>query len=430
MDFIMSLNCGTSSAKYAIYEMRSGTPVCKGVVERVTIGGSFIRHEVPGDGEYKIEHECDDHTEAIRLIFDTISGKASAESGVVDDLSRIKAVGHRVVHGGHRFVKSALITDDVYDAIVEMIDFGPLHNPANLAGIDACRKLLPSVPQVAVFDTAFFQTLPPKAYLYGCAKEWYDKYRVRKYGFHGSSHLYISRRAAVMLSKHTRQVNLVTLHIGNGISLTAIKNGEAVDHSMGLSPLEGVMMGTRSGDVDPAIIPFICKKEGLNAGEVVNTWLNRKSGVFGFTGSTDIRDLCARVDQGDESSRTAYELYCYKIKKYLGAYLCVLDYDVDAVVFAGGVGENGWNVRRDILQGFEKAGIVLDLEKNRSAVGSKAECDISSKNSEIRIFVIPTNEEQVLLEDVVAILEDRYELHTRFSYSFESSNWGNSTQSS
>ena len=423
MNLIMSLNCGTSSAKYALYDMENGTPICKGVVERVTVGGSVIRHEVYGEGEYKTAHECADHTEAIRLIFDTISGKVAPEFGVVDELSRIKAVGHRVVHGGHRFVKSALVTGDVYDAIVEMIDFGPLHNPANLAGIDACRKLLPSVPQVAVFDTAFFQTLPPKAYLYGCAKEWYDKYRVRKYGFHGSSHLYLSRRAAVMLSKKPRQTNLVTLHIGNGISLTAVKNGEAVDHSMGLSPLEGVMMGTRSGDVDPAIIPFICRKENLDAGEVVNTWLNRKSGVFGFTGITDIRDLCAKVDQGDEASRTAYELYCYKIKKYLGSYLCVLDYDIDAVVFAGGVGENGWNVRRDILHGFEKVGIVLHPEKNRQAVGTKGECVISSDDSEIGIFVIPTNEEQVLLEDVIAILEDRYDDHTRFSYSFDSSDW-------
>ncbi|MBN2324610.1 MAG: acetate kinase [Spirochaetes bacterium] len=429
MDVIMSLNCGTSSAKYALYEMKSGTPLCRGVVERVTTGGSFIRHEVPENGEFKKEHECADHTEAIRLIFDTISGKLSADSCAICELKRIKAVGHRVVHGGHRFVKSALVTDDVYDAIVEMIDFGPLHNPANLAGIDACRKLLPSVPQVAVFDTAFFQTLPPKAYLYGCAKEWYDKYGVRKYGFHGSSHLYLSRRASAMLSKHPGRTNLVTLHIGNGISLTAVKNGRAVDHSMGLSPLEGVMMGTRSGDVDPAIIPFICRKERLNAGEVVNTWLNRKSGVFGFTGITDIRDLCARVDQGDESSMTAYELYCYKIKKYLGAYLCVLDYGVDAIVFAGGVGENGWSVRRDILQGFENVGIVLDSKKNRSACGTKAECDISSDDSRIRILVIPTNEEQVLLEDVVAILEDRYDDHTRFSYSFESSSWGTHAQS-
>ncbi len=421
MECILSLNCGTSSVKYALYEQAQRKLLAKGVVERVTIGQSFIRHQVrlPREKELKIAHECPDHTEAIRLIFRALSGELAPEGRVIDSLSRIRAVGHRVLHGGYKFVKSARITDEVYRAIVEMIDFGPLHNPANLAGIDAVKKLLPEVPQVAVFDTAFFQTLPPKAYLYGCPYEWYEKYRIRKYGFHGTSHLYLAKRAALMLGKDPFELNAVTLHIGNGISLTAIRGGVAVDHSMGLSPLEGVMMGTRSGSVDPAVIAYICKKEKRTADEVVNILLNRKSGVFGLTGMTDIRDLCEKVAQGDEQARLAFDIYCYKIRKYLGAYLAALDYEVDAVVFAGGVGENGCDVRAEILRGFEPVGLRLDAGRNGQAVRCGREMDIAAAQSPIRILVIPTNEEQVLLEDVLAILDGTYDVHTHFTYSFQ-----------
>ena len=421
MECILSLNCGTSSVKYALYEQQRRKLLAKGVVERVGIGQSFIRHKIQGprEKELKVAHECPNHTEAIRLIFRALDGGMDPAGRVIDHLSRIRAVGHRVLHGGYKFVKSARITDEVYQAIVQMIDFGPLHNPANLAGIDAVKQLLPAVPQVAVFDTAFFQTLPPKAYLYGCPYEWYEKYRIRKYGFHGTSHLYLAKRAALMLGKDPFKLNAVTLHIGNGISLTAIRDGVAVDHSMGLSPLEGVMMGTRSGDVDPAIIAYICKKENRSADEVVNTLLNRKSGVFGLTGLTDIRDLCCKVGEGDGQARLAYEIYCYKIRKYLGSYLAVLDYDVDAVVFAGGVGENGCDVRQEILRGFERIGLQLDPAKNEQAVRNGREADISAAKSRIRTLVIPTNEEQVLLEDVVAILDGTYDVHTSFSYSFQ-----------
>ena len=421
MECILSLNCGTSSVKYALYEQGQRKLLAKGVVERVNIGQSFIRHQVqvPREKELKVAHECPNHTEAIQLIFRALSGELNPEGRVIDSLARIRAVGHRVLHGGYKFVKSARITDEVYQAIVQMIDFGPLHNPANLAGIDAVKELLPGVPQVAVFDTAFFQTLPPKAYLYGCPYDWYEKYRLRKYGFHGTSHLYLAKRAALMLGKDPFRLNAVTLHIGNGISLTAIRDGVAVDHSMGLSPLEGVMMGTRSGDVDPAIIAYICKKESRTADEVVNVLLNRKSGVFGFTGLTDIRDLCCKVVEGDEQARLAYEIYCYKIRKYLGSYLAVLDYDVDAVVFAGGVGENGCDVRAEILRGFEPIGLRMDPAKNQKAVRCGREMDISAAKSRIRTLVIPTNEEQVLLEDVLAILDGTYDVHTRFAYSFQ-----------
>jgi len=421
MECILSLNCGTSSAKYALYDKAKRTLVAKGVVERVTIGQSFIRHKVllPKEKEFKVLHECPNHAEAISLIFKALSGELDADGRVIDSLSWIQAVGHRVLHGGYKFVKSALVTDEVYQAIVDMIDFGPLHNPANLAGIDAVKKLLPEVPQVAVFDTAFFQTLPPKAYLYGSPYEWYEKYRIRKYGFHGTSHLYLSKRTALMLGKDPFKVNAVTVHIGNGISLTAIRDGVAVDHSMGLSPLDGVMMGTRSGSVDPAIVAYICKKEKRTVDEVVNVLLNRKSGVFGFTGITDIRDLCEKVSQGDEKCRLAYDIYVYLIRKCLGSYLAALDYKVDAVVFAGGVGENGSDVREDILKGFEPVGLKIDPAKNDKAVRCGREDDISAKGARIRTLVIPTNEEQVLLEDVLAILDGSYDVHTRFTYSFQ-----------
>jgi len=421
MECILSLNCGTSSAKYALYDRANRKLLARGAVERVTIGQSFIRHKVffPQARELKTLHECPNHTEAIRLIFQALSGELSPEGRVIRSLSQITAVGHRVLHGGYRFVKSARITDEVYHAIQEMIDFGPLHNPANLAGIDAVNALLPGVPQVAIFDTAFFQTMPPKAYLYGTPYEWYEKYGLRKYGFHGSSHLYLAKRAAVMLGRDPLSLSAVSLHIGNGISLTAIRDGVAVDHSMGLSPLDGVMMGTRSGSVDPAVITYICQKESRRVDEVVNVLLNRKSGVFGLTGITDMRDLTEKVAAGDERCRLAYDMYCYKIRKYLGAYLAALDYRVDAVVFAGGVGENSWDIRAEILRGFEAVGILVDPELNKRAVRCGQEMDISDKGARVRTLVIPTNEEQVLLEDVLGILDGTYDVHTRFAYSFQ-----------
>ncbi len=421
MECILSLNCGTSSVKYALYNKADRALMAKGVVERVTIGQSFIRHKFfrPDEKELKTAHDCPNHTEAIRLIFQALTGELSPEGRVIDSLSQISAVGHRVLHGGYKFVKSARVTDEVYQAIQEMVEFGPLHNPANLAGIDAVKELLPEVPQVAIFDTAFFQTLPPKAYLYGTPYEWYEKYRLRKYGFHGTSHLYLSKRAALTLGKDPFATSLVTLHIGNGISLTAIRDGVAVDHSMGLSPLDGVMMGTRSGSVDPTVISYICHKENRRVDEVVNNFLNRKSGIFGLTGMTDMRDLCEKVAQGDERCKLAYDMYCYKIRKCLGAYLATLDYNLDAVVFAGGVGENGWDIRAEILHGFEPVGLVMDPELNKKAVRCSHEVDISAKGSRVRILVIPTNEEQVLLEDVMAILDGTYDVHTRFVYSFQ-----------
>jgi acetate kinase len=420
LKYIISLNCGTSSVKYAVFEQETLKERCRGTVERVMIDGTFIKHKVSGNSEALVyEKQCRNHTEAIDLVFLTLTGKIDPVYGVIKDLDQVAAVGHRVLHGGDKFTKSVRVTDEVKEKIREMFVFGPLHNPANLAGIEAIETLLPGIPQVAVFDTAFFQTLPEQAYLYGSPYEWYEKYRIRKYGFHGTSHLYISRRAAVVLGKKPSDTNLVTLHIGNGISLTAIRNGVAVDHTMGVTPLDGVMMGTRSGAVDPSIVAFICEKEGKTAKEVVDIYLNRKSGVFGFTGLTDMRDLMQKMDEGDEACRRAFESYCYKIRHYLSAYLGVLEYDVDAIVFAGGVGENDGRTRAKIASGFERIGLTLDSEKNLKTRGSAGETDLSAPGAKIRTLMIPTNEEQVLLEDVNAILSGTYDIHTKFRYSFD-----------
>ena len=419
MEYILCLNCGTSSAKYALFNLGTRHPAAKGVVERVGISGSFLKH-TPAEGpSCTIEHDCRNHHEAIRLIFQTLTGDTDKAAAVLSELGEIAAIGHRVLHGGEKFVKSALITDEVYEAIVEMIELGPLHNPANLAGIDAAKEILPDIPQIAVFDTAFFQTLPEEAYLYGVPYEWYRKYKVRKYGFHGTSHLYLAKKTAAFLGKRSDETNIVTLHIGNGASLTAIRNGVAVDHSMGISPLDGVMMGTRSGCVDPAVIPYVCRKTGMSAEEIVNVQLNEKSGIYGYTGRRDMRDIQTGIANGDLSCSLALKLYCYKIRLFLAMYLGVLDYKVDAIVFAGGVGENDTNVRREVTRGFAEIGLLVDEQKNKNAFSITEPTDISGANSRIRALIVPTDEEMVIMEDVIGILNRTYDIHTNFSYSFE-----------
>ncbi len=421
MEFIVSLNCGTSSVKYAVFEQKSLKECCRGTVERVMIEGTFIRHRIAGTSDpLIIKNRCNNHTEAIDLVFRALTGKINPSYRVLKDPGEVLAIGHRVLHGGDKFVKSVIVSDEVKCKIREMFVFGPLHNPANLAGIEAMEKLLPGIPQIAVFDTAFFQTLPEKAYLYGSPYAWYEKYRIRKYGFHGTSHLYISRRAAALLGKKPSSTSLVTLHIGNGISLTAIRNGVAVEHSMGVTPLDGVMMGTRSGSIDPSIVAFIGEKENRTPQEVVNIELNRKSGVFGFTGLTDMRDVMEKADSGDIACKRAIESYCYRIRSVLAMYIGILDYDVDAIVFAGGVGENSGRLRAAIVAGFEKIGLVLDSSANMRSNGASGETDLSACGSTIRTLLIPTNEEQVLLEDVKAILTGTYDVHTSFAYSFDS----------
>lgn len=411
---ILALNCGSSSVKYQLYDWRKKQVIAKGMVERVTIGDSFIIHEVPGRETYREEYECPDHKVAIHLIIKIL---ADAKYGVVDNIEQISAVGHRVVHGGEKFTCSVKIDDSVLEAIKEVQHLAPLHNPPNIAGIEAAQSVLPDVPHIGIFDTAFHQTMPKHAFTYPLPYEWYEKYGVRRYGFHGTSHLYVSKRAAVMLGKDPKDCNIITMHIGNGVSHTAIKNGISVDTSMGLTPLEGAVMGTRCGDIDPAIPAFIMEKEELSAREI-DSILNKKSGVLGITGQfTDRRDVIEGAEEGDERCQLALDVEAYRLKKYIGSYTAALG-GVDAVVFTAGVGEMGWLIREKALEGLECIGIILDKEKNRNTMTRKKETVITTPDSPVKVFVIPTDEELVFTEDVVAILEDTYTDHMNFDYSF------------
>jgi acetate kinase len=413
---ILALNCGSSSVKYQLYDWAKKEVVAKGMVERVTIGDSFIIHEVPGRETYREEYECPDHQVAIHLIIKTLSSKPH---GVVSDMSQISAVGHRVVHGGEKFTCSVLIDDAVLDAIKEVQHLAPLHNPPNISGIEAAKSVLPNVPHIAIFDTAFHQTMPKHAYTYPVPLEWYEKHGVRRYGFHGTSHLYVSKRAAVLLDKDPKDCNIITMHIGNGVSHAAIKCGVSVDTSMGLTPLEGAVMGTRCGDIDPAIPMFIQQKEGISAKEI-DSILNKKSGVLGITGQfTDRRDVIEGAENGCEKCALALDIEAYRLKKYIGSY-CAAVGRLDAVVFTAGVGEMGWQIRERALDGLEHMGIKLDREKNRNTMTRKRESVITTPDSPVKVFVIPTDEELVFTEDVAAILEGTYTDHMNFRYSFSS----------
>jgi acetate kinase len=347
---IMTLNCGSSSVKYSFWDILPETKkkLCDGIVEKVTQVGSFIRHQMPGAKEIVQHQECPDHSKAIRLIMDTLT---SPEQGVIDELSDINAVAHRVVHGGEKFRASVRIDGKVLEAIEQFSALAPLHNPPNLLGIDIMMKLGPWIPHIAVFDTAFFNTMPPSSFIYAVPYEWYEKHGIRRYGFHGSSHLYVSRRAAALLGKRASGVNLITLHIGNGVSITAIKKGSAYDHSMGFTPLEGAVMGTRCGDIDPSILVYVMEKEKLNASEVM-TILNKKSGLLGISGMyVDRRDILREVDRDNFRCKLAMNIECHRLKKYLGAYIAVLG-TVNAIVFTAGVGENSPIYRSKICEGL------------------------------------------------------------------------------
>jgi acetate kinase len=332
-------------------------------------------------------------------------------------MDEISAVGHRVVHGGEKFARSVRIDDDVIKAIEDVQHLAPLHNPPNLAGIKAAKEVLPDVPHVAIFDTAFHQTMPAYAYTYAVPHEWYEKYGVRRYGFHGTSHLYVSKRAAVLLGKNPKDCNIITMHIGNGVSHTAIKNGVSVDTSMGLTPLEGAVMGTRCGDLDPAVPLFMQQQLDVGPKEMDNL-LNKKSGILGLTGKfTDRRDVLENADNGDEKCKLAIEVEAYRLKKYIGMYMAVLG-RTDAIVFTAGVGENAGAIRQLALEGLENLGIIIDKEKNLSTFSKHGETEISTKDSKVKVFVIPTNEELVFVEDVVAILNGTYKEHMQHDYTF------------
>ena len=411
---ILALNCGSSSVKYQLFDWERKEVVAKGMVERVIIGDSFIMHEVPGRETYRKDSECPDHKIAIDLIIKTLT---DPEQGVLTEIGEISAVGHRVVHGGEMFTRSVLIDEKVLDAVKEVQHLAPLHNPPNIAGIEAAQAVLPDVPHVAIFDTAFHQTMPEHAYLYPLPYEWYENYGVRRYGFHGTSHLYVSKRAAVLLGKKPADCNIITMHIGNGVSHCAIRGGISVDTSMGLTPLEGAVMGTRCGDIDPAIPAFMMQKENLSAKEI-DSILNKKSGVLGITGRyTDRRDVIENAANGDKRCKVALDIEAYRLKKYIGTYMAALG-RLDAVVFTAGVGEMGWPIRERTLEGLEWLGIKLDKERNKSAMTRKRETLITTDDSPVKVYVIPTDEELVFTEDVVAILNGTYTDHMQFDYSF------------
>ena len=359
----------------------------KGVVERIGIPGSFIRFDIYGKGDKKIEEECVDVKTALKLIINTLT---QGENAVIADLSEISAVGQRVVHGGERFKSSVLINDEVLEAIKNVKDLAPLHNPSNIAGIEAAQELLPEVPQVAVFDTAFHQTMPAHAFHYGLPYEFYERYGVRRYGFHGTSHVYVARAAARRLGREFGEFSCITCHLGNGCSMAAVKRGESVDTSMGLTPLEGLLMGTRSGDMDPAIVFFLAREAGVAFAEF-ESLLNTRSGLLGVSGvSNDVRTLWEAAANGNERAALALEMFAYRVKKYVGAYLAVLN-GCEAVIFTGGIGENDARTRERICGGMETLGMELDAAANRAAAGGEAV--ISAPGSRVKLLVVPTNEE-------------------------------------
>ncbi len=419
---ILTLNCGSSSLKYQLYRWEDREVLASGIVERVTVGGSFINHYSKRVGKkIKREHDCPNHKVAIELIVKTLM---DPEVGAIADLSDIKAVGHRVVHGGDRFAQSVIIDERALATFRELADLAPLHNPPNITGIEAAQEVLPGVPHCAIMDTAWHQTMPPTSFIYALPYAWYENYRVRRYGFHGTSFLYVSKRASVLLGKDPFATNLVCFHIGTGSSANAVKNGVSVDTSMGFTPLEGLVMGTRAGDHDATIGFYVMKKEGLRP-EAMESILNRKSGVFGITEKyTDRRDIENGACGGDERCQLAIDIECYRLKKYLGAYYASLG-RVDAIVFTAGVGERGPITREKTLEGLEEMGIVLDRRKNELSMTRNAETEITGPGSRVRIFVIPTDEELVMTEDTHALIEGTYDIHTKFTYSFQDRTYAN-----
>ena len=394
---VLVINCGSSSLKFQLINSDSEQVLAKGLCERIGIDGS-LTYQPAGEEKVKTDKEMPTHTEAIQFVIDALT---DAQTGVVKSLEEIGAVGHRVVHGGEKFASSVVITDEVYQAIEECNDLAPLHNPANLIGIAACQKLMPGTPMVAVFDTAFHQTMPQKAYMYGLPYEYYEKYKVRRYGFHGTSHSFVSKRAAELVGKPYDQVKTIVCHLGNGARVCAVENGKSVDTSMGLTPLEGLVMGTRSGDIDPAILEFIAKKENLDIAGLMNM-LNKKSGVFGLSNnlSSDFRDLSAGAAEGNVPAKIALEVFSYRVAKYIGSYAAAMN-GVDVIAFTAGIGENDGGVREMVMQYLGYLGVEMD-EKANATRGE--EITISTPDSKVTVMVIPTNEELAIARETVALI--------------------------
>lgn len=396
---ILVINCGSSSLKYQLIDSDSEKVLAKGLCERIGIDGSAITHQPAGGEKITTKADMPNHTAAVKYVIEKL---VDPQVGVVKSLDEIGAVGHRIVHGGEKFASSVVIDDEVIKAVEECNDLAPLHNPANLIGINSCREIMPGVPMVAVFDTAFHQTMPKEAYLYGLPYEYYEKYKVRRYGFHGTSHDFVSSRAAEILGKKREDLKIIVCHLGNGASVSAVKNGKCVDTSMGLTPLEGLIMGTRSGDLDPAIISFIADKEGLSADEVIDI-CNKKSGVLGLSGglSSDFRDLGTAAEEGNEKAETALNTWSYRVAKYVGAYTAAMN-GVDVIVFTAGVGENNCSAREQICGYLGYLGVTIDQEANNKR---GEEVIISTPDSRTTVMVVPTNEELAIARETLRLVK-------------------------
>ena len=396
---VLVINCGSSSLKFQLINAETENVLAKGLCERIGIDGRLTYQPAGGEKE-KSDLAMPTHTEAIQFVIDALTNE---KTGVVKSLDEIGAVGHRLVHGGEKFASSVVITDEVKKAVEECNDLAPLHNPANLIGVAACEKLMPGTPMVAVFDTAFHQTMPEKAYMYGLPYEYYEKYKVRRYGFHGTSHSFVSKRAAEVMGKSYDEVKTIVCHLGNGSSVSAVLNGKCVDTSMGLTPLEGLVMGTRSGDIDPTIMEFIAKKENLDIEGVMEV-LNKKSGVFGISGglSSDFRDLTDAMNAGDKKAKIAMDVFSYRVAKYIGSYAAAMN-GVDDIVFTAGIGENDDYVREEVCKYLGYLGVDFDSEANAGLRGKEAE--LTKEGSKVKVFVIPTNEELAIARETLALVK-------------------------
>lgn len=395
---ILVLNCGSSSIKYALYNMDDKSVMTSGGAERVGLEGAFVKVKMPDGTKKQIMHDISEHTEGVKFIFSLLT---DPEIGVIKSLDEIDAVGHRMVHGGEKFNKSVVINDEVLKTFKECIDLAPLHNPANLKGVEAVSELMPGLPQVGVFDTAFHQTMPAQSYLYAIPYDLYKQYGVRRYGFHGTSHRYVSQRVCDFLGVKYEDKKIITCHIGNGGSIAAVENGRCVDTSMGLTPLEGLMMGTRSGDIDAGAVTFLQKKLSLDA-DGMSDLLNKKSGILGVTGiSSDMREIEDAIEHGNERAKMGLDMYNYRIRKYIGAYAAAMG-GCDIIVFTAGVGENQYSTREAACKGLEYMGVKLDVEKNKTIRGEEAV--ISTPDSKVTVCVIPTDEELMIATDTMNLL--------------------------
>ncbi|MDD4331023.1 MAG: acetate kinase [Methanosarcinaceae archaeon] len=396
---VLVINAGSSSLKYQLIDMADESALAVGLCERIGIDNSIITQKRSDAKKYELQTDLPNHKVALEEV---IKALTDSEVGVIGTMSEINAVGHRVVHGGENFTSSAIIDESVEEAIEGCFELAPLHNPPNLTGIKACKEIMPNVPMVAVFDTAFHQTMPPYAYMYALPYDCYEKYGVRKYGFHGTSHKYVAMRAAAMLGKPEKETKLITCHLGNGSSIAAVRGGKSIETSMGFTPLEGLAMGTRCGSLDPAVIPFLMEKENLTAREI-DTLMNKKSGVLGVSGlSNDFRDLDEAAANGNKRAELALQLFAYRVKKYIGEYSAVLN-GTDAIVFTAGIGENSASIRQRILMGLDNVGISIDEEKNKIR---GEEIDISTDEASVRVFVIPTNEELAIARETKELVGD------------------------